>query len=537
MADFDILKSMADLNNFIQRQQASMLQLYQFDYEQKKKEAKDKLVNKIVTEKKDPIVAAQEVDEEYQDYNFGNELLVTGVNVKKMIPANTFAEINRIDKDKPVYTADNGYATETDAYHNYKPLEYNYQLIHHREKNNTIQNVQVSFSGDKGSYINNVEASISNNNGSPIVRINYKDGDQVKVYEFKNITQNSLKDGITKELQINNPYMTNKIVEGIAAGLEKLINAEKSSGYYYGGGGNKEVKLDTENVSLPQTDGKDSQIDLSSNYNNLLIPLYRMDNSELSRVLKAYKFCLGESKKNKDGKTYKTVWAGMYQTDNTDNTVKQTIEKIGNAALLTAVHMFETQEPIIANIKKNDGSIEEHYVFNIGTTEDEFVIAGGETNTEVSGNRVYRRVLRESISNGMPIVIYYTRGDEIKNIVGARMYISTNEKQHIDNISNYKMGNGTVDATFLNRFKKGLTDLTIIGAFAFATNKYYTSSEKAVGDITLDKGTIKFGSDHSLGNTKNHIALVANYDPSLTKKLLQILQSSTKLNNIGNTSR
>ena len=528
MTDFDILKSMADLNNFIQRQQASMLQLYQFDYEQKKKEAKDKLVNKIVTEKKDPIVAAQEVDTEYQDYNFGNDLLVTGVSVKKLMPANTFAEINRIDKDKPVYTADNGYATETDAYHNYKPLEYNYQVIHHREKNNTIQNVQVSFSGDKGSHINNVWASISNNNGSPIVRINVKDGDEVKVHEVKNITQNSLNDVITKELQINNPNMVSKIVEGIGAGLEKIINVEKSQGYY-GNPSDKDVNLRNEDVALPPTDGKYSSIDLSSNYNNLLIPFYRMDSSELYGVFNAYKYDLGQS--NKDGKTM--LWAEIKQKEEINT---QIIEKIGNDVLLAATHMFETKPPIKAKVKNKD---EPHYVLNIGTTEDEYVIANGETKREMSGNRVYRRVLRDSTENGMPIVIYYT-GDEdkIENIVGTRMYISENEKSHIDKISNYMMGNGKVDATFLKRFKKGLTDFTIIGATAFATNKYFISSSKdGVGDIKLTDGTIEFGSNESMRNFKNHIAMVAKFDQNLTKEILSILQRSTKLKNIGNIGR
>lgn len=534
MADFDILKSMADLNNFIQRQQASMLQLYQFDYEQKKKEAKDKLFNKIVTEKKDPIVAAQEVDTEYQDYNFGNDLLVTGLTVKKMMPANTFAEIKRIDKDKPVYMADNGYATETDAYHNYKPLEYNYELMYYRETNNAINNVQVTFSGDKGSFINDVQTNISYNKGNPIVRISVKDGDQVKVHEFKNIAKNSLQDGITKELQINNPYMVNKIVEGISAGLEKLYNGEKSY-VYYGGGGNRNVNLGKEDVTLPPTDGKYSAIDISSNFNNLVTQFYWMDNSELLGLLKSFKFYLGESEKKKDGKTYKTLWAGIYQNPKNE-TVKQTIEKIGNAALLTAAHIFETKEPIQAYIDNGYEKVP-HYVLNIGTTEDEFVIANGETKAEVSGNKVYRRVLHSSIDNGMPIVIYYTGGDKIKNIVGARMYVSANEKQHIDQLSNYIMNKKGVNADFLNRFKKGLIDFTIIGATAFAVNKYYTSNNNHVGDITLDDGTITFGSDESLRNFKNHIGLIANYDPILAKKLLSIWQRSTRLNNIGNMSR
>lgn len=537
MADFDILKSMADLNNFIQRQQASMMQLYQFDYEQKKKEAKDKLINKMVTENKDPITAAQEVDQEYQDYNFGNDLLVTGLTVKKMMPANTFAEINRIDKDKPVYVADNGYATETDAYHNYKPLDYNHELISYRETNNAITKVQVTFNGDKGSFINDVQANINYNKGDPIVSISVKDGDQVKVHEFKNITKNSLQDGIAKELQINNPNMIYKIVEGIGAGLEKLYNGDKHSGYYYGGD-NKGVNLGNENVALPPIDGKFSALDLSSNFNNLVTQFYLMDNSELSGVLKAYKFVLKESTVNKDGKNYKKVWAEIHPIKET-STVKQTIEKIGNAALLTAVKIFETKDLIKAYINKG-GEEEEHYVLNIGTTEGEFVINNGETNTEVSGNRVYRRVLGSSIGNGMPIVIYYTGGDKIENIVGARMYISANEKRHIDQLSNYIMNNGTADADFLKRFKKALTDLTIIGAVAFATNKYYYSSSRnnsGVGNITLKDGTIELGSDESLGNFKNHIALIANFDPILTKNLFEIWQRAIKLKNIGDMSR
>ena len=537
MTDFDILKSMADLNNFIQRQQASMLQLYQFDYEQKKKEAKDKLINKIVNEKKDPIDAAQEVDKEYQDYNFGNDLLVTGLTVKKMMPANTFAEINRIDKDKPVYMADNGYATERDAYSNYTPLEYNYDLMFYKETNNAIKWVQVTFNGGvKGSFMNDVQANIKYNGGNPIVSISVKDGDQVKVHEFKDIHKNPLQDRIAKELQINNPYMIQKIVEGIGAGLEKLNNGDKPLGYY--GSGNKDVKLGNENVSLPPTDGVDSQIDLSSNFNNLLISLFYMDNAEYSNLLKAHKFVLKESTVDKGSNKYKKVWFEIYQKE--DNIVKQTIEKIGNKALLTAAHIFETRELTKAIIKKGDKE-EEHFVLNIGTTEDEFVINGGETKTVVSGNQVYRRVLGSSIDNGMPIVIYYTKvGDEIKNIVGARMYLSANEKQHIDQLSNHIMNNGPVNADFadfLNRFKKSLTDLTIIGAYAFATNKYHTSSKEDVGNITLKEGTIELGSEESLWNNKKHIALIANYDPNLTKSILSILQRSTRLKNIGDMIR
>ena len=536
MTDFDILKSMADLNNFIQRQQASMLQLYQFDYEQKKKEAKDKLINKIVNEKKDPIDAAQEVDKEYQDYNFGNDLLVTGLTVKKMMPANTFAEINRIDKDKPVYKADNGYATERDAYSNYIPLEYNYDLMFYKETNNAIKRVQVTFNGDKGSHINDVQANINYNGGNPIVSISVKDGDQVKVHEFKDIHKNPLQDRIAKELQINNPNMIQKIVEGIGAGLEKFYNGDKSLGYY--GSSNKDVNLGNENVSLPPTDGKYSAIDTSSNFNNLLIPLYYMDNAEYSNLLKAHKFVLKESTVDKGSNKYKKVWAEIYQKEN--NTVKQTIEKIGNTALLTAARIFETKELTKAIIKKGDKE-EEHFVLNIGTTEDEFVINGGKTQTVVSGNQVYRRVLGSSIGHGMPIVIYYTKvGDEIKNIVGARMYLSANEKRHIDQLSNHIMNNGPVNADFadfLNRFKKALTDLTIIGATAFATNQYYTAPGNPVGDITLNEGTIELGSGESLKNSKNHIALVALNDPNLTKSILSIWQRSTMLKNIGDMIR
>jgi len=348
---------------------------------------------------------------------------------------------------------------------------------------------------------------------------------------FNNIHENSLKDRIAKELQIDNPNMIQKIIEGIGAGLKELYCGDKPSGYYYRGSDNKDVNISNEDVSLPTTDGVSSQINLSSNFNNLLVPLYYMDDSEYFPLLKAYKFVLNESTVDKNGK--KMVWAEMYQ--NGDNTVKQTIEKIGNTALLTFLTIFEREEPIIADINGVD-----HYVFNIGTTEGKFVINGGETETEVSGNRVYRRILGSSKDNGIPIVIYYTKvgnSNKIKNIVGARMYLSANEKSHIDQLSNYIMNKGTVNADFLNRFKKALTDLTIIGAYAFATNKYYTSSKNAVGDITLNEGTIELGSEESLWNNKKHIALIANFKPRLTKTILSVLQVSTKLKNIGNMNR
>jgi len=379
--------------------------------------------------------------------------------------------------------------------------------------------------------LNNVEAHIDYNNGEPIVSIRVKDGDQFKVHVFNNIHENLSKDRIAKELQIDNPNMIQKIMEGIGAGLKELDYGYKLSGYN-GGSGNKDVNISNENVSLPPTDGLDSRLDLDSNFNSLLIPFCNMDNSILEGILKAYQFILVESEKNNNGKTYK--WAEKIPIEET-STVKQTIEKIANKALLIVTHLFETQDPIIADINKGD-KVEQHYVFNIGTTEDEFVINNGETNTE----GVYRRVLGSSIGNGMPIVIYHTGGDNIENIVGVRMFLSANEKQHIDQLSNYIRNNGNADeyfAKFLNRFKKALTDLTIIGAVAFATNQYYISHNTPVGDIKLENGTIKLESGEALTKAKNHYALIPKHNQSLAKTILSILQVSTKLKNIGNMNR
>jgi len=348
---------------------------------------------------------------------------------------------------------------------------------------------------------------------------------------FNNIHENSLKDRIAKELQIDNPNMIQKIIEGIGAGLKELYNGDKPLGYHYGGN-NKDVNISNENVSLPTTDGVSSRIDLDSNWNSLVLPFCNMDNSIFSEILTAYKFVLVESKKNKHGKTYKLA---KKIPINETSTVKQTIEKIANTSLLIATYLLETQDPIIANIKGVD-----HYVFNIGTTERAFVINNGETKTTVCENQVYRRVLDSSIGNGMPIVIYHTGGDEIKNIVGVRMFLSADEKQHIDQLSNYIRNNGTDDphfAKFLTRFKKALTDLTIIGAVAFANNQYSTSYNNYVGDIELENGTIKLKSDESLTKSKNHYALIAKFNQRLAKDILSILQVSTKLKIIGNMNR